>query len=149
MITPTVGRVVWYHPASNDFTPGFIHPVDGQPLAAIVARVVDDGCVNLTVFDAAGVPWSRQYVPLIQEGEDVPADGYAEWMPYQKGQAKKAEAENAAAQGQLVGAVVEPDNRYLRAQILDMALRTPGLRGHADVLKAAGAYMAHIEGEST
>jgi hypothetical protein len=31
-----------------------------------------------------------------------------------------------------------------RAQILDMALRTPGMTGHEDVLAAATAYHAHI-----
>lgn len=34
-----------------------------------------------------------------------------------------------------------------RAQALDMALRTPDLSGHRDVLAAAAAYQAHITGQ--
>lgn len=97
IIKPTVGRVVWFHPStvigSTDFSP----PAAGQPLAAIVAAVLATGELNLTVFDAVGNPHSQTLVPLVQEGEDVPANGYyAEWMPYQKGQAAKTEALESA-----------------------------------------------------
>jgi hypothetical protein len=91
-ITPTVGRVVWFYPATNQATSGFTPPTEGEPLAAIIARVVDAdaGAVHLAVFDGAGVSRSEPYVKLVQEGEKVPADGrYAAWMPYQIGQAKK------------------------------------------------------------
>jgi hypothetical protein len=91
-ITPTVGRVVWFYPANNQATSGFTPPNEGEPLAAIIARVVDAdaGAVHLAVFDGAGVSRSEPYVKLVQEGEKVPADGrYATWMPYQIGQAKK------------------------------------------------------------
>lgn len=97
-ITPTVGRVVWFYVALNGMASGFFTPDEGQPLAAIVARVWNDRMVNLTVFDANGTPHSRTSVPLIQEGEDVPALGfYATWMPYQIGQAKKHVNEVARA----------------------------------------------------
>jgi hypothetical protein len=142
-IQPTVGRVVWYHPCPGEVTEGFTHPKDREPLPAIIARVVDDRCVSLTVFDGAGATHGRPYVRFVQEGEDLPEDGcYAEWMPYQIGQAKK----DADARQLAVASDREADDKRWRAGLLEMALRTPGLRGHADVLVAAAAYQAHIEG---
>jgi hypothetical protein len=89
VIKPTVGRVVWYRPFEHDDMAG----VSGdQPLAAIVAHVWSDSCVNLAVFDANGVAHSRTSVLLVQDGEPKPAAGFCEWMPYQKGQAAKTEA---------------------------------------------------------
>lgn len=148
-ITPTVGRVVWFYPAANLATSGFTPPSEGEPLAAIIARVVDAdaGAVHLAVFDGAGVSRSEPYVKLVQEGEKVPADGrYAAWMPYQIGQAKKAEDRDHDATQLAAASDRAADDRRMRAGILDMALRTPGLNGHDDVLTAARAYQAHIEG---
>jgi hypothetical protein len=100
MINPTVGRVVWFHPPTNAAEGGFAAPDAGQPLAAIIARVWSERMVNLTVFDANGVPHSRTSVVLVQEGEPVPQNGYyAEWMPYQIGQAKKHEVETKTYAG--------------------------------------------------
>lgn len=84
VIKPTVGRVVWFR-----FQP------DLSPLAAIVAHVWSDSCVNLAIFGQDGVPMSNPptSVRLIQEGETPPVGCcYCEWMPYQIGQAKKHEA---------------------------------------------------------
>lgn len=90
MIKPSIGHVVWFTPVSNtgssDFAPG-------APLAAIVAHVHSDRCVNLGVFDANGVVHSRCSVTLLQDDDAKPENGYyAEWMPFQKGQAAKTEA---------------------------------------------------------
>ena len=86
MIKPTIGRVVWYHPAS-------VAPVI-QPQAALIAWVWSDSCVNLAVFDADGVASNKTSVLLWDSGSDVnrPSQDYCEWMPYQQGQAAKAEA---------------------------------------------------------
>lgn len=88
MIKPTVGRVVLFHPSSNeasaDFTPTKI-------CAAIIAYVHSDSMVNLAVFDGNGVAHSATSVFLFQDGETPPADFYCEWMPSQKGQAAKTE----------------------------------------------------------
>lgn len=81
MIQPTVGRVVWYHPP--------LHHT--QPLAAIVAHVWSDTMVNLMVIDPEGNPFGRTSVFLYQGDTDRPSGEYAEWMPYQKGQAAKTE----------------------------------------------------------
>lgn len=87
-IPPTPGRVVWYYPYST--SDGSIVPADnGQPLAAIVARVWSDTCVNLAIFDASGNHHSRTSVLLVQPGNPRPDHGFCEWMPYQIGQAKR------------------------------------------------------------
>jgi hypothetical protein len=86
MIKPSIGRVVWYHPA------GPIVPAGAQPLAALVTYVHSDTCVNLAVFDSNGVASSQTSVFLDQgDGGAVPDSGYCEWMPYQIGQAAKAQ----------------------------------------------------------
>lgn len=93
MIKPSVGRVVWYHAAANDE----IVRSAGEPLAAIVAKVWTDSCVNLAVFDSNGISHNRCSVYLLQDGSERPASAFAEWMPYQKGQAAKTEAAEKTA----------------------------------------------------
>jgi len=82
MISPTVGRVVWfYHSGEPE-----------NPMAAIVAKVHDDRLVNLMAISPEGHPHPRPSVPLLQD-DDKP-DGRSEWcawMPFQKGQAAKLE----------------------------------------------------------
>lgn len=92
MIYPTPGRVVWYHPSASEA--GFAVPGDGQPCAAIVARVWTDRMVNLAVFDANGACHSRTSVKLLQDDDKPDFEGqpHARWMPYQVGQAAKTEA---------------------------------------------------------
>jgi hypothetical protein len=149
-IKPTVGRVVWFYPAANQATNGFHPPTLNDPLAAIVAKVIGDSTLNLTVFDAQGFSHSMTDVPLIQAHEGAPVDGYfATWMPYQIGQAKKAEDREHDAKQLAVAADRASDERRVRAGVLDMALRTPGLSNHSEVLAAALAYQEHIEGEKT
>lgn len=93
MISPTVGRVVWYHPFPADPGPS---PGD-QPLCALVTHVWSDTCVNLAIFDANGVAYSRTSVLLHQDGNPKPDRGFCEWMPFQKGQAAKYDAAAKAA----------------------------------------------------
>ena len=87
MIKPTIGRVVWYHPpfiadsGSNELT-----------YAAIVCYVHSDTLINIAFFDANGNAKSNTSVELFQGEGARPAHGYAEWMPYQQGQAAKTEA---------------------------------------------------------
>jgi hypothetical protein len=89
MIKPTIGRVVWFKPSSDESDANF---VCSSCCAAIIAHVWSDTCVNLAVFDANGNSHSKTSVLLIQEGNPVPGGGYyCEWMPYQKGQAAKTE----------------------------------------------------------
>lgn len=86
MIPPTVGRLVWYYPTGAS-------PERDQPLAAIVAHVSSDTCVNLAIFDANGRPYATPptSVLLVQEGAPIPTGGnYCTWMPYQLSKAKEA-----------------------------------------------------------
>lgn len=88
MIKPTIGRVVHVrrHGIDND-----------QPEVGFITYVHSDRCINLAGFDRDGVPFSSTSVPLVQEGDDRPTEtAYAEWMPYQKGQAAQTEAIEAA-----------------------------------------------------
>lgn len=99
MIKPSVGRKVWYRPSQNDLIGlGAMSSAIGQPLDATVLAVWGDRCVNVLVLDVMGKPFTKTSIKLIQEGDEIPktldgtdAGGYVEWMPYQTGQAKKAE----------------------------------------------------------
>lgn len=85
-IDPTVGRVVLFHPPSNSTKAGF---EPNAICAAQIAKVLPDGRLNLGVLDGNGAHHSMTEVPLIQEGEPPPENGYfAEWMAYQKSVAK-------------------------------------------------------------
>jgi hypothetical protein len=94
MIPPTIGRVVWFTPSTNDDTRFDVK----QPLAAFVTYVWHDRLVNLTVFSQdARPPAQKTRVMLLQDDDLKPEFGYfASWMPYQKGQAAKTEALEAA-----------------------------------------------------
>ena len=93
IIKPTVGRVVWYYPPTNSGESGFArHSTPGEPLAAIIARVWNDNCVNLSVFDANGIAHSRTSVTLIHDDDSKTDSGHCRWMPFQKGQAAKQDA---------------------------------------------------------
>lgn len=98
IISPTVGRMVWFYPADHDG----IGRLNGQPLSGQVAAVHNDRLVNLCVLDAYGNPQSRTNVTLVQPIDTKP-DGaaYATWMPYQVssagvGQAAKHQAVETA-----------------------------------------------------
>ena len=93
VIKPTVGRVVLYRAVAGN--PAF--PADADH-AALVAKVNDDGTLNLGVLDTHGTHHAMRNVPLVQDGETVPAGHYAKWMEFQLGQAAKT----AAVERQLV-----------------------------------------------
>lgn len=97
LITPTIGRVVWYWPSQHETDAGSLHYSDrNQPLPALVAYVHSDRLVNLGGFDQCGRPFHRTSVQLLQEDDDRPhtSEGpFAEWMPYQRAQHKKQAAE--------------------------------------------------------
>lgn len=100
MIHPTVGRKVWYRPrvAETFMKTAPKTAPDGtekamQPLDATIVAVWSDRVVNLVIYDADGHRHFLSSATLLQEGDVPPKDGgYAEWMPYQNSQAKKAEA---------------------------------------------------------
>jgi hypothetical protein len=95
VIKPTVGRIVWYHPTNKENLEVLLSDmtVNGQqngPLAAMVLAVHSDTQVNLMVYSAYGQSRfvDRAYLWQGDGGRPVGVS-YAEWMPYQIGQAKK------------------------------------------------------------
>jgi len=103
IITPTVGRKVWYRPSAFDMQgPDAMVCVTGQPLDATVIAVWGDRMVNLLVIDIMGKVIPQLSITLVQECDLTPMQGvqdkdgnptpggYAEWMPYQTKQAAKA-----------------------------------------------------------
>lgn len=80
MIVPTIGRVVWYWPGKSEP----IAQGGDQALAALVAHVWSDRCINIAGFDANGNHFARTSVLLVQDGAPRPSAQFAEWMPYQK-----------------------------------------------------------------
>lgn len=94
-IKPTIGRVIWFTP-SPAISPGIDHR--DQPLQGSIAYVHNDTSINVGGFDARGAPYAAINVKLVQEGEERPEGGhFAEWMPYQRGQAAKTDAAETAA----------------------------------------------------
>ncbi|MCP3709746.1 hypothetical protein M3I54_22645 [Paraburkholderia sp. CNPSo 3274] len=107
MIEPSIGRVVWFRPGKNLRN---VQTDLKQPLAAIVCYVHGPRSVNLSVFDALGKHHAFVNVPLLQDDDKAP-DGempYAEWMPFQKGQAAKTEAAEAKAMDTNLAAYTSP-----------------------------------------
>jgi hypothetical protein len=90
IINPTVGRIVWFHPNGQQFD-GLREIDAAQPMAAQVAFVNSERYINLLVTDHAGRARPVGGVYLVQDGDEaIPGPGtcYAEWMPFQKGQAR-------------------------------------------------------------
>ncbi len=86
IIKPAIGRKVWFWPAHHEGHAS----INGQPHDATIVGVWSDTCVNLAVRDANGVPYVKTSALLYHEGEgERPAEHFAEWMPYQQGQARK------------------------------------------------------------
>lgn len=89
MIVPTIGRVMWYWPAKTLRC--------DQPYAVFVTYVHSDNMINVGGFNSNGEPFASTSVPIVQDGSPytVGDSAYCEWMPYQKVQATKHEAEVA------------------------------------------------------
>lgn len=106
MISPTVGRKVWYRPQKSDVTgplpmsvmAPYNEPAAGQPLDATVIAVHGDRMVNVLVTDAAGRQYPVLSCTLLQPGDEPAHDHegkligrYCEWVPYQQTQAAKSQ----------------------------------------------------------
>lgn len=76
MMTPTVGRVVYFNNGTSE---------DPKLLASIISWVWSDTVINLMVIDPNGNPFSKTSVPLATVGDSA---GKWDWMPYQKQKAE-------------------------------------------------------------
>lgn len=91
MITPTVGRVLWFYKC----VPGQGHK---GPLAAHVCKVHSEYKVNLMVIDEDGNPRSEKNVFLSQGDDDNSKNDYCAWMPYQQQKAAKGDNNSESAE---------------------------------------------------
>lgn len=99
MIPPTVGCIVLFRPNVDLDNPEQVrnflshHPsfALADVCSAQIAAVNSDGTINLSVLDATAVPHPIQGVSLVSDDEspDKGEGFYAEWVPYQKGEAGK------------------------------------------------------------
>lgn len=87
IIKPTVGRVVWYYPGGKQEM-----EAGQQPLSAQIAYVHSDICINIGFLSQNGMANNATSVRLFQAGETPHDYAFCMWMPYQQGQAAKAEA---------------------------------------------------------
>lgn len=94
MIPPTVGRVIWVWPSADVRSHAILDPT--QPFTASIAYVHSDTDINVAGADHLGTSFQAQHVPLWDGETERPAVVCWQWMPYQKGQAAKTEALEAA-----------------------------------------------------
>ena len=92
IITPTVGRKVWYRPSEHDRTgPSPMQGSQDAPLDATIVSVHSDRMVNLLVVDAVARSFPVLSATLVQPGDETPVTGrYCEWMPFQVSTAQGA-----------------------------------------------------------
>lgn len=97
IITPTIGRKVWYRHDGAPLVSGLPAPwsptsYGDQPMDATVVYVWGDRMVNLRVTDHDGNTFIVTSCTLVQEGDATPGNRHCQWMPYQLGQAAKQSA---------------------------------------------------------
>lgn len=105
IITPTVGRKVWYRPSAWDKTgPVGMVAAGDQPLDATVIAVWGPRMINVLVTDTMGKQFPVLSCDLLQPGDEPRKDAagavigrYCEWMPYQVATAPKPADPEAAA----------------------------------------------------
>ncbi len=147
VITPTIGRIVWYWPSPSDLA---THQMafemaageDAQPMAAQIAYVHSDTMVNLSVTDHLGVLHSRTCVHLAQaDDKPIPTNiAFATWMPYQVNQATKEAAQTDKIVG-TKGDVLFTD-ADVESKVLELGLTAP--RVTKDDIEAMMARVVYI-----
>jgi hypothetical protein len=100
MIPPTIGRVILVHSRQQGAT---------GPWPCLVTKVYGDRYINAAGFNEWGTAVSYASLQLLQDNDPVPEVGpYAEWMPYQKGQAAKTEALEQQVRGGTTSSGAQP-----------------------------------------
>jgi hypothetical protein len=94
MIKPTIGRVIWIW-RNGKSAPNV------QPEPGLICFVHDDYTINVAGFSRDGVPFTHNSLPLDQNDPAHPLppgiSAWAEWMPFQVGQAAAQAAATPAA----------------------------------------------------
>lgn len=97
-IKPTIGRKVWLWVSTNIMGADAVRD-SKQAFDASIAFVNGDGTITVTFADHSGRPGTYSDVEIHDPKESDQHTGgghaYCTWMPYQKGQAAKAEATQA------------------------------------------------------
>jgi hypothetical protein len=86
MMTPTVGRVVYYNLGTTE---------NPKLLASIIAYVWSETVVNLMVIDENGIPKSMTSINRASVGDSA---GKWDWMPYQKQKASDGNNNSESAE---------------------------------------------------
>lgn len=95
IITPTIGRKVWYVHDNYQTIDAKGNPVNvvsfsKHPMDATVIHVWSDRNVSLRITDHGGTTFALHSITLVQEGDPIPMGRHCIWMPHQLGQAKRA-----------------------------------------------------------
>lgn len=149
IITPTIGRQVWFWPNGNTFgVPGASQPeafMSDQAMAATIVCVWSDRMVNLQVLDHGGAPHMLRSIRLKQAGDEDSSQAYCEWMPYQAGQAKRIDqAEGIALMAQFKAAIDE-----LSGELKTMNEGIDEMRMEFARLQPEGKKIAAVECKTT
>lgn len=87
IITPTIGRKVWFWPNGSHLgVPAVAQPESqnhGQAMDATIVHVHSDRMVNLQVIDHVGSAWPVRSVFLQQEGDAAPHGKFVPWLASQ------------------------------------------------------------------
>ena len=164
LITPTIGRKVWFWPNGTHIGVPYIEPPQCQDLKqamdATIVFVHNDRRVNLLVVDHIGITWPVNSVFLQQEGDATPSGMYAQWMPYQAGQAKKDAAivdcsdmsarvaesvknQMAALQQANVGSKTAPDAKCAQGSTAGKVNNGPDNSLRADLIRSLVGAAGH------
>lgn len=84
MITPTVGRTIYYKPRTSEVL--YVHD---QPWICFITHINADGTINVYALNEVGQPIAKNHMTLAQDRD--PVEGEVYWMPYQVGQASKSQ----------------------------------------------------------
>lgn len=88
MITPTIGRKLWYWPTAQEREGFGMSKDDTQPMDASICFVHSDRRVSITFNDHRGRHFFRPDVLLLQGDETfVPVTSYVAWTPHQQDRA--------------------------------------------------------------
>lgn len=88
IITPTIGRKVWYWPFPTERSESGTQPFD-----ATVAFVHPTGTINVAIISELGYAMTPRHHVRLRNTPEEAQPGECSWMPWQAGQARAQAAE--------------------------------------------------------